>query len=212
MFNSRSFSRIWGGRDDSNGSAILVGLEWSSGSAKKEDIYRHKMGEANFSRMMFIPCNCSQKATDICHVTTMLKPTQCTTGSQCGSKITICFRNKIPKQNQKIKIFINQEFLSLFTYKQCGVEKKLLKFWFKRLVSSREKCLAWLRRSRRLSHNVNAHFLREPFDLNMNMPVLLKWIVRNQNWQYSNVVSEGFSIKFDGPDWPIGLRNHQNGI
>ena len=35
VFNSRSFSRIAGGREDSGGSAILLGRECSSGSAKK---------------------------------------------------------------------------------------------------------------------------------------------------------------------------------
>lgn len=51
VFNSRSFSRTAGGRDDSGGSAILVGLDRGIGSAKKSGKFRHSLGEANVTAL-----------------------------------------------------------------------------------------------------------------------------------------------------------------
>lgn len=51
VFNSRSFSRTAGGREDSGGSAILVGLDRGNGSAKKSGKFRHSVGEANVTAL-----------------------------------------------------------------------------------------------------------------------------------------------------------------
>ena len=51
VFNSRSFSRTAGGREDSGGSAILVGLDRGNGSVKKSGKFRHSVGEANVTAL-----------------------------------------------------------------------------------------------------------------------------------------------------------------
>lgn len=81
VFNSRSFSRIAGGREDSGGSAILLGRECSSGSAKKRRNFPAWSGRGKLRSTNVYVHRSRKDGKSNSHVTGPLNLTQRTTGA-----------------------------------------------------------------------------------------------------------------------------------